>query len=268
MPDRISKVPLILGIIFVILAGIGAFLAISRAQNNGEIMVASEDIAAYSFVGPDQLKAQSVPKSSITGDDLTKAEFEDINSKAVITGPFLAGQRIDQRYIVAGDGASFAGVLPDERVVAASASVTGAAVGTIQAGDVVDINVDGGTSLVDFAKVLCIATEPSGCRALLPGGVKLSVNDSSQEQGASQGESVLLLFAVPADLASEVSGKSVTLSLNPFCRVDTKGFFYSPQAQEGFRCQAPGGRDASNRQQFEATVEDLAPESNPSGSGE
>jgi hypothetical protein len=254
MPNRVSKVPLILGIVFVILAGVGAFIAISRAQNNEDIMVAKKDIAAYSFVGPDQLQAQGVAKSSVTSNDLTKKEFEDMNSKAVVTGPFLADQRIDKRYIVKGQETSFAGVLPDERVVAASATVTGAAVGTIQAGDVVDASVEGGGSLVDFAKVLCIATEPSGCKALLPAGVKLNASDNSD--GNSDSKSVLLLFAVPADLASEIAGKSVTLSLNPFCRVDNKGFFYSPQGQDGFQCQAPGGRDASRRDKFSGQDEE------------
>jgi hypothetical protein len=249
MQDRVSKLPLIIGIAFVVLAGVGAFFAISRSQNNEAIMVAKTDLSAYSFVGPDQLEAQSVPQASIGSDDLTKAEFEDLKSQIVITGPFLAGQRIDQRYIVDSDNASFAGVLPDERVVAANSTASGSAVGTIQAGDVVDVTVDGGEAEVPFAKVICIATEPSGCQGVLPAGVNINAADSGNDQ--SEG-SVLLLLAVPEFDASSIAGQSVTLALNPFCRVDNEGFFYSPRGAEGLQCTTPSGRDASDRKSFEA----------------
>jgi len=250
MSDKTSKFPLIIGVVFILLAAVGAWWAISQAQNNGEVMVAKSNISAYSFVSDAELEALSVPLSSITGDDLTKKEFEDMNSKAVISNPVLSGQRIDKRYVLSAENASFAAVLPDERIVAANSSVTGAAIGTIQAGDVVDVTVDGGALSSPFSKVLCIATEPSGCSAILPAGVDINADDSGDSGSSSSGDqSVLLLLAVPTDEASAISGQSVTLALNPFCRVDNNGYFFSPRAAaagEAFVCEPPDNRDASD----------------------
>lgn len=235
---------MIIGLIFIVCAGVAAWVAITRAQNTEEIMVAGKDLAAYSFIRSGDLKAEAVSKSSITDNNLTKAEFEDMKSEAVISSAFLEGQRIDTRNVLDDESSSFAVVLPDERVVAATSTVTGAAVGTIQAGDVVDINNE--DSISRFGKVICIATEPSGCKGVLPAGVTINADDSGDSQGEG---SVLVLLAVPAEEATSIAGKAVNLALNPFCRVDNDGFFYSPRESENgqFDCTPPPGRQASRK---------------------
>lgn len=252
MQRKPSKLPLILGTVFLLAGGIAIFGLLKGISDSVNVMTAAKDLPAYSFVKSGDLEVTSVPSGSVTESDLTEEEFKDkYKEELVILGPVLKGQRIDQRIVPDGDASSFAVVLPDERVVAATSTVAGAAVGTVQAGDVVDVLVgsNDGSSLASgsFAKVLCIGTNPSDCRGILPPGVKINADDTdSGSTRASSDAPVLVLLAVAEENAS-VAGQSVTLALNPFCRVDKNGYFYSPREDQGddFLCQAPSDRLAA-----------------------
>jgi len=259
---RTPKISLIVGSILILLAGVFAYQLLVAAQNNVDIVVPAKDLAAYSFIDSGDLTTLGVPQGSVTDNDLTASEFEDqFNGEAVITSPILQDQRIDKRSIASGDNASFAVVLPDERVVAVNSTVSGAAVGTIQAGDVVDVTTTGSglssaATASGYDKVLCIGTQPSDCQGILPPGVKLNVDSESDNESAAAGDSpVTVLLAVPANDASLISGQSVNLSLNPFCRVDAEGYFYSPRKDSGldFRCKAPSDRLAARGPQSDET---------------
>lgn len=250
-----SKLPAIIGGLFIIAAGIAVFMVLKGVSNDVNVMTAKSDIAAYSFVDSSDLTATPVPEASVTSDDLTESEFNDkYHGKFTIAAPVLSGQRIDVRDIPKQDNASFGAVLPDERVVAVTSTVPGAAVGTIQAGDVVDVAMDSTTGLSgtganasSFDKVLCIASSASGCQGVLPPGVDINAPSDSSTSSVNNNP-VLVLLAVPENDASGIAGQNVDLSLNPFCSVDNQGYFTSPQRDEGskFLCQAPSDRIASN----------------------
>ena len=270
MQRKPSKLPLIVGVVFIVAAGIAIFGILKGVQDSVTVMTATQNLPAYSFVDSSDLEATAVPQASVTPNDLTEDEFVDqYDSEIAILGPVLAGQRIDKRYIPEAKNASFAVVLPDERVVAATSTVAGAAVGTIQAGDVVDVNsessgISSSAATSSFAKVLCIATQPSGCQGVLPPGVKINADDSDSGSSRSTSDSpVIVLLAVPQEDAAGISGQSVTLALDPFCRVDNSGYFFSPREADGedFLCKAPSDRLASRGPQSE---QQTSPDGKPS----
>lgn len=249
-----SKLPAIIGTIFIIAAGIAVFMVLKGVSNDVTVMTAKNDLPAYSFVTGKDLTATQVPEASVTSDDLTQSEFDGkYKGKFVIASPVLSGQRIDTRTIPSADNASFSAVLPDERVVAVTATVPGAASGTIQAGDVVDATLSGvgtdtaGSASSSYDKVLCVATQPSGCEGVLPPGVNINAADQSSQTAASDNP-VLVILAVPQTDAAALAGNNVALSLNPFCQVDTDGYFFSPRSSSGkdFLCQAPSDREAAH----------------------
>src|SRR5690606_5480272 len=139
---------------------------------------------------------------------------------------------IDKRYIPKEKNASFAVTLPDERIVAVTSTIAGAAIGTVQAGDVVTVStssspLSGGEITSEYAKVLCITSTPSGCQGILPptvsvNSVKLDESDGPSARGS--GDKVIALLSVAEQDAQDLAGASeATLTLNPFCRVDADG---------------------------------------------
>jgi len=242
--SRTARWPIVIVFIFATVAIIGLAQLIYGLADTTKVMVAKGDIAAYSFVGPDDLASSDVARGSVNSDDLTEDEFSNLGESFVTSSAVLSGQRIDSRNVIDGD-VSFGGVLPDERIVAATSTVAGAAVGTIQAGDVVDIGGGDGQGLSDYAKVLCIAASASGCSNVVPAGTDINAGD--EESGSSRDQTVILLLAVRDGDAGTVAGQEVVLSLNPFCRVDSEGFFVSPRGDKGeaFICRVPADRLAS-----------------------
>lgn len=270
--SRIAKrskiVPVIIGLVLIAIAGIGFYRAYIGVQNLDNVMVAPEDMAAFTFVTKEDLEIKAVPESSITSDDLTEDEYDTnyvtdgVDEGTVLTDSILAGQRIDERQVAENAEQSFAVVLPDERVVAANTTVAGAALGTIRAGDVVDVSSGSGTvgttggGSSDYAKVICIATAASQCESVLPPGVRLGSGDSggSSSDIGSDEAGVIVLLAVDAPDAISIAGQSVTLSLNPFCRVDRSGYFVSTrEGADG--CSPPSERMASHAQQSSQSTE-------------
>jgi len=233
-----SKSPAVIAGILIIVISIGFYQAVVAAKAEKNVVTAKTDLPAYSFVSDADLEFTPVPKGSITENDITEDEYHELYGEngLVLTERVLAGQRIDKREVAEGPQESFSVVLPDERVVAATTTLEGAAVGTIQAGDVVDVSSEGGDmsggGLVEFAKVICIANTPSGCAGVLPPGVDLSASGS--------GENVIVLLAVPRDSAEAVSGRQVSMALNPFCRVDRSGYFVATREGAEPECKAPG----------------------------
>lgn len=233
---RNSRLPTIIVAILIIVVGIGFYQAVVLAKNEVNVVTAAHDLPAYSFVSDPELEFKPVPRGSVGDTDLTEEEYRERygDNGMVLTAQVLAGQRIDEREVATGPQESFSVVLPDERVVAATTTLAGAAVGTIQAGDVVDVSTDGGLdggADVQFSKVICIANSAAGCRGVLPPGVDLSATGTS--------EGISLLLAVPSEAADSIAGKQVTLALNPFCRVDRTGHFLPTREGAEEQCAAP-----------------------------
>lgn len=185
----------------VAISGFAFYSALTGAQNQQAIMVAKADVPAYTLIQKGQMVEKGVSKSSITKNDLTAKEYQELfvkpNKPLVTTARFLADQRIDKRQVVQSGQGSFAMVAPDERVVAVSTTISGAAIGTINSGDVVDVGSSGSSSVAgggsaDFAKVLCIASTVAGCRGVLPAGVKLSIETARAEQAETRRAQVSL----------------------------------------------------------------------------
>jgi Flp pilus assembly protein CpaB len=245
MNQKTKTAPLIVGIILCVVAAVAFFLALTRVRDESNIIVAKENIAAFSYVDQSNSEPVGVPKSSITENDITEKEFNDLENKFATSTSFLAGQRIDKRSIVKGES-SFGVVLPDERVVAVTSTVSGIGGGLIKPGDIVDVQIGGGSAsggnqtVSEFSKVLCVALDPNECQDVVPDGVKVPTSQTNSEQ-------IMVVLATPENDAASIAGQEVTLSLNPFCRVDARGYFFSPRASEGsgFRCAPDPSRLAS-----------------------
>jgi hypothetical protein len=253
--------PLIIAIVLIAVAGIGFFTALTNEQNRVNVMVAKTTLHPFIAIQSSDIGVSAVSRSSLTPDDLTQADykslytdFKDASGKAaprdlIPTFTILNGQRIDKAALVdpARPQQSFSIVLPDERVVAASSSVSGADLGVVQPGAVVDVQTAGSGSdqvISSFAKVLCISSDPNGCTGVLGGGQKPTLGKVKAGLGSSSTGAVQILLALSQGDASQIAGQQVSLSLNTYCSVDQFGFFVS--VQTGLRCQAPAGRMASD----------------------
>jgi Flp pilus assembly protein CpaB len=252
-------VPIVAGLL-ILLAGIGFYVAVHKATHPEAVMEASSDIAAYTSVQSSQLKAVDVPEASVTSEDLTQAEYQSKYAKGkkalITTMEVLQGDVVDKRVIASGAQSSFDIVSPDERVIAVTSTPAGAAIGTISAGDVVDVSTNsaGGSSGgagTTFAKVICISTSIIGCQGVLPPGVSLSVT-SSGSSGPGSTSPVYVLLSVAAQDATALAGQQVNLALNPFCVVGSTATGVRPDQfvsarpnDSAQRCQAPANRDAT-----------------------
>lgn len=250
MMKRIKNLPLVISIVLIGVAGFGFFSIIQGLRNDVTILVAKDNMSAFTYVYKSDFNTLDVPEAVITPQMLTEAEYDDLYVKdetgddgTVLTYPFLKEQWIIEAGISKDPEGTFAVVLPDERVASVTTSVTGAGLGTINSGDVVTVSSadDGyGTSFADveYAKVLCITTQSNGCAKVLPSGT--DVKDDSPISSSGQEGPFFLLLAVPRAVAAGISGKEVALTQDPFCRVGAKGQFI------GSKCDAKQtNRDAA-----------------------
>lgn len=242
----IKNLPLISAIVLIGIAAFGFFTIIRGISNSEEVMVAAATLEAYTYISQDDLETKEVPQAAVSDDVLTRAEYEELffdeegrDLGTVLTYPFLEGQWIVEGGLSKDPQNTFAVVLPDERVAAVTASATGAGLGTIRPGDVVTVSREGSSqesgTVIEYSKVLCITTKANGCTDVLPGGS----GSPGSSGGAGEG-SYYILLAVPADLAPRISGSSVALTQDPFCRVGPEGQFI------GDDCDPPSDRDASS----------------------
>jgi hypothetical protein len=249
-------IPLIAGL-FILFAGVAFYVAFQSARQLESVVVAKGNIAAYTLVSPSDISAVGVPKGSVTANDITWATYEKnyvkANKPLITTLQVLAGDRLDSREVAVDSQSSFDVVSADERVVAVTATIVGAGLGTINAGDVVDAqeSSNGGTGGggTTFAKVICISASAAGCAGVLPPGVTLSVTGSSSSTTTSS-SLVYVLLSVDANDAAAIAGQQVSLDLNPFCTFGSTASNVTPSQfvsarPNGPKCQAPPGRDAT-----------------------
>lgn len=252
--------PAIVGIALMFIALVAFFMATSAFQQKTSIMVAGSDLAP--FVRADSsLQAVAVPKASVTSNDLTQSDYRkdyaDKNIPVIPVIQFLKGQRLDKNAIAVNAQASFASVLPDERVISVSATLTGSVLGTPGPGDVVDVEAvgsasDGSSISSQFDKVLCVTDKATGCKNVVPASAVTSSTKTSGGLGSGGTASLFMLLAVPTADALQLAGQQVAVSLNPFCKVGPAGRFYSVQQSQP--CSAPQGRIASTPAPASATA--------------
>lgn len=248
------NLPVLIASGLIIVAGIVFYLTLVGVQQLVPVMSAKEDLGAYSIVRQNQLSTLQLPKKAVDAQPwlLTEDEYQklylDEDRPLVTTSRIFKGEAIDSNRVARVPQRSFAVVLPDERVVAASTTLAGSIIGAIQPGDVVDVTSSGdaGTS-VSAAKVLCITTKPNGCRGVLPASIEPSTSSGAGAiGGTSTGNdkaNVSLILAVPAADAASIAGNPVTLNLNTYCGFNERGLFTNNRSD--FKCQAPGDRLAA-----------------------
>lgn len=259
---RSSKLPLIAGAALFVIALVGFFSAYVSARSEAKIVVAAKPLPAFQQVSEGDIVFQGVPKSSITEGDITEEEFNERYGKDrlfVPTSYILQGERVQEGNAAKDPKASFAIVSPDERVVAVTASISGAAVGTIHAGDIVDVtqsgSATGGGASANFAKVLCISDRADGCKDVIAPGVSVS---ASTESTGNDDEPVNVLLAVADEDAPALAGQAVALALNPFCEVNETGAFDTRKGSQ-IKCQIDpdeADREAAKSAQAVSPTED------------
>jgi hypothetical protein len=248
------NIPIMIASGLIIVAGIVFYLTLVGVQQLVPVMTATSEIPAYSTIKQGQLGTIQLPKKAVDEQPwlLTEDEYQhdyvDAKRPLVTTARIFKGEAIDTNRVARVPQRSFAVVLPDERVVAASTTLSGSVIGAVQPGDVVDISSsgDGGAS-VTAAKVLCITTVADGCQGVLPASINPSTAGGGSSGGggigANQQANVSLILAVPAGDAASVAGSTVTLNLNTYCSFNEKGLFTNNRAD--FKCEVPGDRLAS-----------------------
>ena len=240
---RSSRIVFLTGFLLFVVALVGFFSAFKSAKDEGTVVVAKTNLPAFRAIASGDIEYRNVPKASIGDHDLTKAEYEKqylakVDGKSVQgqepkvfvpTAQILAGNRVDDRQAAKDPKASFAIISTDERVVAVTTTISGAAVGTIHAGDVVDVTQAGtsgsGTgAAANFAKVLCISDKIDGCKGVREPDISIAADTSKQGSGSDE-QPVNVLLAVSDEDATSLAGQTVALALNPFCKVDETGHF-------------------------------------------
>jgi Flp pilus assembly protein CpaB len=253
-----KSIPGIAAFLFIAIAGIVFYKAYMGVQDLQTIVVAKTNVPAFTTIQSAQLQTRQIPKGGVDPQDLTEAEYVsqyvDQHRPLVALSDIGSGSRIDVRDLLKAGTASLAMVSPDERVISIGTSQTGASGGLIHAGDVVDVyntggsnnssGSGGGAAVSQFAKVLCISSNPTDCQSLLPAGETLSISGGSSDSSSSSSGSAIAVLAVDQN-DSNLAGGGYSLALNPFCRVGQYGQFVSTHAQGSAACQAPAGRDAS-----------------------
>lgn len=269
------NLPLVAATVLIVLAGAVFFTALTKAQNQKNVVVAKTDIPAYTVMTNTDVVFKPVAAGSITNEDITESEWKSRKIKfeqenpgqdfgLIATVGILRDQRVDEREVSGKDAESFSVVSPDERIVAVTSDLPGVAIGTIRAGDVVDVTQSGaggsgsgGTA--QYAKVVCLSVTAAGCQKVLPAGILLSISD--QQQGGAGGTAtetsrVYVLLAVAQADSNDIAGRQVSLTLNPFCRVDSEGLFVS--TRQSVPCQVPGDRQASGQSGSDSATEEPA----------
>jgi hypothetical protein len=258
MNKGVSKLIPIIAVIFILAAGGAFYAAFIRAQQLVSVVVAKQNIAAYTLVNGSEIGSVGVSKSSVTANNIKWSTYEQkyvhAHKPFITTLQVLAGDRLDSREVAPSGQSSFDVVSPDERVIAVTTSIVGAGLGTINAGDVVDVEENGGNggsggAGTTFAKVICIAASAAGCAGVLPPGVTLSVSSSGSSSTTSS-NLVYVLLSVYTNDAAALAGQQVSLDLNPFCVFGSTASNVTPAQfvsarPKGPACQAPSNRDAT-----------------------
>lgn len=237
------------GVVLLFIVFFFAFVSFRSFAQRTQIVVANGNLASF-VDARSHIRYQGVPSASVGSNDITKADYLASYKKAPLLPllPVLDGQRLDRRALAKSGVTSFASVLPDERVVAVNASLTGATAGAVRAGSVVDLqgatNGVGASQGSKFDKVLCISAKDTGCKDLIPDSTLTTSKSGSSFTGGGGGTTnVLMVIAVPTLDAPTLAGQTVTASLDPFCGVGENGHFVS--LRPDYPCQAPQDRMAS-----------------------
>lgn len=222
-----NLLPLTIAIVLILIAGFGFYSALQSARDYVTVYAAKTPLAAYSYASPEEAFNEVQVTRSVAESNpeiLTVDEYQEIyqGGGVYIIYPFLQNQFIVESGIASSNSTTLRAVLPEEKVIAVTTSITGAALGAIQSGDVVNVSNGSDGSAAQNAKVMCITVNPATCANVLAAGVALlppASNNQSQSAGG-----VYALLAVPTGAADSLAGTDVSLILNPFCGIDSKGF--------------------------------------------
>ena len=216
---RQSNPTLLIGILLAVAVGILFWVLTSQLQEKGRVMIAKNNVPAFSTLSNAQLQPQTVPQDSITESDLTEEKYKELTGKGsalVNRIELLAGQRVNIGAVTASQSGSLSAVKPGERVIAVNATFPGVVAGLATSGSVVDVyagagsgnNQDGGEAVADNAKVLAL-----GAGAAAASNVKPN-KQLSEAQDAGGG--IIVVLAVPIEDAPRILALSqASLALDP-----------------------------------------------------
>lgn len=211
---------LYIGLMLAVAVAILVGVFITNIQAKGQIMVAKQDVPAFSTVTSAQLEAQTVPKDSITESDLTKEQFDKASAggRALVNRiELLKGQRVPTGAVAASRNGSLSAVKQNERVVSLNATFAGSVAGIAQAGSVVDVYAGAGggadntgSVVAENAKVLALGVGGAAAANVRPGA-----NKADSENNAA-GDSLVVVLAVPtSDAAALLALSQASLALDP-----------------------------------------------------
>lgn len=223
------------------------------------VLVPKADIAPYSGLSQEDFIAREVPKTDDSANETEftekwlKDEFGKKDGKTKVffsTTTLLAGQRVDNRYLLDNPQRSLSVVKSDEAVITVTTTDAGAIGRSLRPGNVVNVAAsdDEGTK-IEFAKVLAIGPATQISKVI-------TGQDNAPQGGAATDEQdvgqLLVVLAVPQDVGLSIAGKDVVMSLVPFCKVDDNGFFVSVDPTlnactppEGERMASQGGDETT-----------------------
>lgn len=203
---------LLLGVVSLVVFALAltVFLAGLRPAEM-QALVPKENIPAFRQVTRDMLTSIAIPESkSLQGQVFTSADFTQQKGPVYAVSNLGAGQLIYDNQIDGNQVKSYQIVSPGERVVAVTTTFAGALAGTLQPGNVVDVEGDEGSAR--DAKVISVGVGSAAGQGV--GGVNNPVGASEDSK------QIVVMLAVSQGDAPGIAGQEVLMTLNPFCRVE------------------------------------------------
>jgi hypothetical protein len=219
-----SNPTLLLGLALALGVGLLLFVFTTSLQGKGKIYVAKGNVAAYSILTPDEnMVLKDVPEDSITDNDLTEKDVESSKGTLVSRIELLDGQRVDRRSASASTTGTLGVVKKDKEVVVAlEATFRGVVGGVVGPGSVVDVY--NGEPSGDSAQALATKVKVLGVGSGASATANIRDNSDSKVDSKSNDATVLVIVAVPKDVAGNLSGVStVDLALDPYLAFDREG---------------------------------------------
>ena len=220
---------LLVGVLLAVVVFALIFISLIGVQQKTSVMVATKTIPPYTLVNSSDFASKSVPRDSVTSNDVSPSDFSSKYNHSVSTTTILSGQRLDNRLITQSSLGTLSVVKPTERVVGVSTTFPGSVAGSIQPGLVVDVVGGGGTSGTSGNVILATNAKVMGVGANAGTGITpsqpqngQSSSSSSSSASSSQG-GIVVLIAVPQAAATAIAGQAVSLEIVPNLCFDALG---------------------------------------------
>ncbi len=214
-PKTTGNSSIVIGLVLAAVVFVLVFIALISIQQQTPIMVAKNNVSAYSLISASQFMEKKVPRDSVENNDVSPDEFKKfISTNSVVTTTVLKNQRLDQRAITATNLGTLSVAKSDEEVVGVSTSFPGSIGGALQPGMVVDvISSKGGSS--DTGTVVASEAKVMGVGRNAAAGISTGTSKSKQADEDSQQGGIIVILAVDSTTAPAIAGQEVIFALYP-----------------------------------------------------